>query len=149
MPSEYGCTSRPDRMAAGLAKSLAITGPGTLFPGAMPAKGLERAADAGVIVCAEVGNLDVPWTAPIDLDVRTMSFRFDDRRRPGLSSPHPAGVGVLSGPGCANRVTRDLTTDQIRKRLTIPGHESITPRRKSEEAAAGSRFDAQSSAPKR
>src|SRR5205823_337720 len=105
----------------GLTKCLAITGPGTMFPGATPAK----LADAGdradrTFLCVEVANLDVPWTAPIDLDVRTMSRILDDRTRPGLSSPHPAGIGAAQVGRGPWYVTRPIGREELEARLTVP-----------------------------
>ena len=58
---------------------VAVTGPGTVFPGATSTR-LEDITDgtANTLFVVEVSNVDIPWTAPRDLDVRSMSFRVND-----------------------------------------------------------------------
>jgi hypothetical protein len=103
---------------------VAITGPGTMFPGATSARfadvtdGLDQ-----TIMLAEVANLDVPWTAPVDLDIRTMSLRVNDPKRPGVSSPHPAGPCVTLGNGQTLTVPRSISPEALRSLLTIAGGE--------------------------
>ena len=124
MPGGYACPNRYDEVGAGLTKCVALTGPGTMFPGASPA----RFADVtdglgGTIMLAEVEGLDVPWTAPVDLDVRTMGLGVNARGRPGISSPHPAGPAVTLGDGSIRFVRRGIAPEVLRALITVDGGE--------------------------
>lgn len=99
MPVVYACPSRPPGPTS-ITSYLAIGGPGTMFPGTEPVRiadvtdGLEN-----TLVMAEVSNLAIPWTAPVDLDGRTMSLRVKDPARQGISSQHPYGAATAFGDG--------------------------------------------------
>ena len=99
MPGVFSCPSRSSN-PTNLTSYAAITGPGTMFPGAASV----RFADvtdglARTIVIAEVADVDIPWTAPVDLDVRTMSVGVNDSKSPGISSRHPQRGTHLTGRG--------------------------------------------------
>ena len=63
MPMTYCCPNRYWDHTSGRTKCVAITGPGTMFPGPRSAK-FDDVRDGldGTIMLAEVENLDVPWT---------------------------------------------------------------------------------------
>ena len=126
MPQCFACPNHGARSAKGLTKCVAITGPGTFFPGATPA----RFADATdgldeTIMLAEIGNRDIPWTAPVDLDIRTMSLRINDPSKPGISGPHQAGQTVCLGNGSALQISRMISPKALRALLTIAGGEPV------------------------
>ncbi len=128
MPRFYGCPSRESRWPRGLTKCVAITGPGTAFPGATSVRfdditdGLDE-----TILLAEVETLEVPWTAPIDLDLRTMSLRIDDPNRPSISSPHPRGPSTLTASSMVRFLPRSIAPESLRARMTIAGREPSSP----------------------
>src|SRR5476649_1784409 len=70
MPIYYGCPSRSSENALGHTKCVAITGPGTFFPGAKSGRFWDASdpLDQSIIL-AEIANQDIPWTAPVDLDI--------------------------------------------------------------------------------
>jgi hypothetical protein len=126
MPRIYGCPNQPDRNRAGLTRCVAISGPGTFFPGATPT----RFADAtdGVnqtIMLAETGNLDVPWTAPVDLDIRKMSLRINDPSAPGISGPHPQGQTICTADGAVRQISPSILPRTLHALLTIAGGEAV------------------------
>jgi len=126
MPPIFAC---PSRFAGptNLTSYVAITGPGTVFPGIQSTK-LEDVTDgtSNTLIVVEVDNLRVPWTAPNDLDIRTMSFKLNDPKHAGISSKHPGGahLGVVDG---RTRFAYDWTSPGLLKALlTIAGGEGTT-----------------------
>ncbi len=98
MPSCFTCPNGP--RSPGLTSYAAITGAGTLFPGTAPARFVDD-VDGLSLMVAEVVNVNIPWTSPTDLDIRTMSFQINDPKRPGISSKHPRGANtIVHGSGC-------------------------------------------------
>jgi type II secretory pathway pseudopilin PulG len=126
MPPSFACPSRFSG-PTNLTSYVAVTGPGTIFPGATPTK-IEDIKDgtSNTLMVVEVANVNIPWTSPQDFDARTMSFRINDPRRPGISSKHPGGAnGVLAD--ASTRFLRDaITPGNLRALITIAGGEAIT-----------------------
>jgi hypothetical protein len=125
MPSNFACPSHR-AASSGLTSYAAITGPKTAFPGA----GTTKLADIvdgthETIFLAEVCNLDIPWTAPRDLDTATMSFRVDDPVRPSISSKHPGGPAVVSVDATTWRLRPTTDPETLRALTTIAGGEPI------------------------
>ena len=81
MPSTFACPSRFSQ-PTNLTSYVAVTGPGTMFPGTESTK-FDDVTDgtSNTLMILEVSNANIPWTAPVDLDVRTMSFQINDRKR--------------------------------------------------------------------
>jgi prepilin-type processing-associated H-X9-DG protein len=125
MPAIFSCPTR-DGVPTSFTKVVAISGPGTMFPGARPvAFGEITDGPADTAMIAEVSNMEIPWTAPVDLDVRTMCFTINDPRGPGISSPHPGGAHIGFGDGRTYFVHSGLPTDTLRALTTIAGGEKI------------------------
>jgi prepilin-type processing-associated H-X9-DG protein len=125
MPTIFACPSRFSD-PTNLTSYVAITGPGTLFPGAGSAK-IADVTDgtANTLMVVEVANLEVPWTAPLDLDVRTMSLRINDPKRPGISSKHPGGANVGFADGSTRFAWDSISPGNLRSLMTIAGGEGI------------------------
>lgn len=126
MPPILACPSRFSSPTH-LTSYVAVRGPGTMFPGSHSTK-IDDITDRtfNTLAIVEVDNVDVPWTSPWDLDVRTMSFQINDPKRIGISSKHPGGanVGVADGK---SRFARDsVTPGNLSAALTIAGGEGIT-----------------------
>jgi hypothetical protein len=126
MPSNFACPSRFSN-PTNLTSYVAVTGPGTMFPGAQSTK-FDDVTDglADTLMILEVSNANIPWTAPADLDVRTMSFQINDRKRAGISSKHPGGANVGVADGKARWAGNSLTPGNLRAVLTIAGGEGIS-----------------------
>jgi len=131
MPRIYSCPNhrgdfRDARYQGAVWTSyLAITGPGTAFPGA----GMTSLDDlpAHAILVAEVANADIPWLAPIDLDVRTMPLAINGPRGPGISSKDPAGPIVMLADGTRRRLAAGMPPAELRRLLTAADMERIEP----------------------
>jgi hypothetical protein len=124
MPKELSCPSHDRDIESGRTKWAAVTGPGTMFPGATTTNFADvKDGLDGTIMLAEVANLDVPWTAPVDLDLRTTSLVINDPGKPGLSSPHAGGPMVSLAGGSVSRVPRSISPGALRALLTIDGGE--------------------------
>ncbi len=94
MPLLFSCPSRFSN-PTNLTSFVVITGPGTMFPGAASVKFADVTdGRARTLMMVEVENQDIPWTAPVDLDVRTMSLKVNDPGVPSISSMHPDGAHI-------------------------------------------------------
>jgi hypothetical protein len=103
-----------------------ITGPGTMFPGAgtvTTASVTDGLPDTLMIV--EVANANIPWTAPIDLDVGTMSMKVNDPKGPGISSPHRGGAHVVLGDGRTSLLREGIPEESLRALISIAGGEGV------------------------
>jgi prepilin-type N-terminal cleavage/methylation domain-containing protein/prepilin-type processing-associated H-X9-DG protein len=126
MPRTFACPSR-DSDPTGLTSYVAITGPGTMFPGAGSAKFADVTDGLpNTLMVVEVANVNIPWTAPQDLDVRTMSFRINDAKGPGISSQHPGGANVVFGDARTCFLLKSIAPEDLRALITISGGEAIT-----------------------
>jgi hypothetical protein len=126
MPSYLACPSRFSHPTT-LTSYVAITGPGTMFPGA----GSVKFADitdglSNTLMVVEVANLKVPWMAPLDLDIRTMSLRVNDPNHPGISSKHPGGANMVLGDARTCFMRDSITPENLRALITIAGSEGIS-----------------------
>jgi Protein of unknown function (DUF1559) len=126
MPSNFACPSRCSNPTH-LTSYVAVTGPGTLFPGARSTK-FDDVIDgmSNTLMIVEVDSVNVPWTAPWDLDVRTMSFQINDAKHAGISSKHPGGANVGVADGRTRWARNSVTPENLRGLLTIAGSERIS-----------------------
>jgi Protein of unknown function (DUF1559) len=126
MPSIFTCPSRFSN-PTNLTSYVAVTGPGTMFPGARTTK-LDDVTDglANTLMIVEVSNANIPWTAPVDLDLRTMSLQINDEKRTGISSKHPGGANVGVADGRTRWARDSITPGNLRAVLTIAGGEGIS-----------------------
>jgi hypothetical protein len=126
IPTNYVCPSWHDYTTT-LTSYVAVTGPGTIFPGERPTR-IEDITDgtANTLILGEVANVRIPWTAPKDLDVLAMSLRVNDPERLGISSKHPGGAHISLADGCIRFARETITPGNLRALLTIAGGEGIT-----------------------
>ena len=124
MPPQFGCPSLPPKV--GHTSCVAITGPGTFFPGATctsysdATDGLEQ-----TILNAEIRDSGIPWTASAVLDVRTMSLRVNVRANKGISGPHADGPFVSLANGSVHRLPDTVSPAALRGMVTISGGDTI------------------------
>jgi hypothetical protein len=128
MPRVFACPSRSTVWSnpTSLTSYVVITGPGTLFTGATGTR--SAAVTDGLtntLLIAEVANTSIPWTAPQDLDVRTMSLRVNDRKRSGISSPHPGGANIVMGDASYHFLSESIAPGMLKALITIAGGERI------------------------
>jgi hypothetical protein len=116
MPYCFACPSRLP-YSKSLTCYAAITGPGTMFPGTTPARFADD-ADGFTIMVADVANVNIPWTSPTDLDIRTMSLQINDPKRPGMSSKHPRGANAFVH-GSGSRFLNESMPAQYVRHMTI------------------------------
>lgn len=125
MPGFFRCPESKEFLI-GATNYAAITGPGTMFPGSSSVRRSEiRDGPENTICIVEVNNVPIPWTAPIDLDVRTMSFEINDPRQSSIGSLHPDGANVVTA---GNRVLTRLSgtfSARLQAMTTIDGDEQI------------------------
>lgn len=126
MPGLFQCPEQNPYLVGGTSY-VAITGPGTMFPGAATVRDADvKDGLAGTISVVEVANLPIPWTAPLDLDVRTMSFEINAPRRPAIGSRHPgSGANVAMGDSRGRFLKEGISAQVLRALITIDGGELI------------------------
>jgi prepilin-type processing-associated H-X9-DG protein len=126
MPSNLTCPSRSSSSPT-LTSYVVVTGPKTMFPGATSVKFADVTDGlSNTLMVVEVANVNIPWTAPWDLDVRTMSFQINDRKRPAISSKHPGGANVVFGDASTRFLRESISPGNLRALITISGGEQIT-----------------------
>src|SRR5262249_9849418 len=110
-----------------LTSYVAVTGPGTIFPGAR-STAIADITDGtpNTLMVVEVADVQIPWTAPWDLDVRAMSFRINDTTGRGIWSKHPGGANVGVADGHTWWAPESVTPENLKALLTISGGERIT-----------------------
>ena len=128
MPRMFSCPSR-DRNATrrpSRTSYVAVTGPGTMFPGSDSIR-LDQVTDGPprTITVVESLSVEIPWTKPDDLDIRTMSLQLNDKQNPGISSDHPGGAQVLFANGSSRFLKASIQSDLLMALVTIAGDESI------------------------
>jgi hypothetical protein len=126
MPSILACPSRFN-VPTNLTSYVVVSGPGTMFPGATSVK-FEDVTDGlpNTLMVVEVSNVNIPWTAPWDLDVRSMRFQLNDPKRPAISSVHPGGANVVLGDASTRFLRESITPGNLRALITINGGEGKT-----------------------
>jgi prepilin-type processing-associated H-X9-DG protein len=123
MPRSFACPSHRDEGTT-CTSYVVVTGPGTAFPGAGTAAiGDITDGLANSILVVESSSLDIPWTAPRDLEMSRMSFRINDRSAPGPSSWHPGGANVVFGDVSVRFLKSTLQPNVLKAMFTISGYE--------------------------
>jgi hypothetical protein len=78
------------------------------------------------LLVVETSNIQIPWTKPEDLDVRTLSLRINDEMGQSISSPHSGGAQILCADGSCRFLPESTTEDHLRSMITIAGGEPVT-----------------------
>jgi hypothetical protein len=124
-PNIFHCPSRD--CGQSLASYVAIVGQGTAFPGPSTVKLSDiRDGTSETILLVEVSNVDIPWTEPRDLDLKTMSWFINDPARPAISSFHER-IPILFVDGMIHRLDPSLSPATLKDMTTIDGHEPHGP----------------------
>jgi hypothetical protein len=126
MPEIFHCPSEPE--STRFTNYVAVVGPKTAFPGAGCVE--FDAFEDGVnqtILLAEIANSDVAWSEPRDLDVETMSFLVNDKRRASISSNRKRGPYVVFSHSIhAYWLRESLSAEAVRSLTTINGGEPMS-----------------------
>jgi len=129
MPGEYGCLS-PDglRAAPGMPSIAAITGPGTLWPGAATVQPREIAGGDGAaatVLLTECGGLDIPWTEP--RDVPACEFAALIQSAPALDSSlgRSRGRYIALADGSSILVAASTDAAKLTALTTTAGGEGV------------------------
>jgi len=125
--THFRCPSRTRNPLAPTTDYVLVVGQGTAFPGTATTS-LSDFEDGpeNTILVAEINNSDIQWMEPRDLDSATMSFLVNDRDRPSISAPHPAGPAVVFADRItSSRLPASLRPADLKALTTIAGHEAI------------------------
>ena len=129
MPSMFHMPSEPS--STSMTNIVAITGPGTAFPGARSTRKAEFTDGSdNTILLAEIADSNINWLEPRDLQVEEMSFAVNDKRKPSISSSRRRGPYVVFGASIhAHQVSPSLQPEALRALTTIAGGRRCTWRR--------------------
>jgi hypothetical protein len=107
---------------------LAVTGPGTVFPGAGTVSLVDVSDRRGAtIMVAEVADADVHWMEPRDLDVATMSFKIGGPPPPSVSSLDAGGPHAVTVDGSVRQLSPTTAPRELKALTTIAGGEEVAP----------------------
>ena len=122
IPNFYQCPSDPTiHTNPGMTNYVVVQGKPTAFPGSHSVRIDDLGARmAETLMVVEVKKMAIPWTAPVDLNFETMSFRVNDGLGNGISSHHPGVANVSHFDGRHSALHNTITPEQLRARLTIP-----------------------------
>ena len=116
-PHCYRCVG--DRASGiGTANYLAVTGPGTAWPGAISAKLSDFDDPSKVILVVEVVGANVHWKEPRDLDVSNLNPAINSKTTIGISSYHKGGANVLFADGHVEFLPANKLPAEVQALLT-------------------------------
>lgn len=95
-----------------------ITGEGTMFPGAKPVA-IRNVRDgvSTVLAVVSIGDSDIVWCEPRDLEFDAMSFRINDPDLPGIACERFDTVPVLFGDASVQALEEGISSDQLRSMI--------------------------------
>lgn len=107
--------------AAGMTNYVAITGPGTAWPGPNQSFRISDFKDglSSSIMVVEIRNSDIHWMEPRDLDIRTLKFAINSDAKNAISSRHFDGAIVLYGDGAVDFLNEQETEARLRQMVLI------------------------------
>jgi hypothetical protein len=76
-------------------------------------------------IVVEVTGLNIPWTAPRDLDFEMLDFNVGSETDYGVRSHHHGGPSVLLGDGSVRFLPPNSPPELLRSLLTITGGENV------------------------
>ncbi len=118
MPKYYACPGDRAALAAGRTNYFVVVGPGTVFPGAKPAKfaDITRPHNQTILIVEAVGQ-DINWLEPRDLSFDNMNFETDARKAPTISSKHKyPQAAFVDG---SRRYLNDISPFELRQMFLI------------------------------
>lgn len=118
--SFYECRSDSPSGLGSQTSYLAVTGPGTLWPGAKAAR-FDDVTDGltNTILIVEVHNSGIQTTEPRELDISQMPMAISPKSGLGISSGHGNGANALFLDGSVKWLDDTVSPTTIRKLLNI------------------------------
>ncbi len=107
--------------APGTTNYVAITGPGTGWPGPNQSSRISDFKDglSNSIMIVEIRNSDIHWMEPRDLDIGTLKFAINSDGKNSISSRHVNGAFVLYGDGAVWFLNEQETEARLREMILI------------------------------
>ena len=107
--------------APGMTNYVAITGPGTAWPGPNQHSRFSDFKDgtSNTLVVVEIRNSDIHWMEPRDLDIRSLKFAINSDGKNSISSRHVGGACVLYGDGSVSFLNESETEARLREMILI------------------------------
>ncbi|WP_169976042.1 DUF1559 family PulG-like putative transporter [Tautonia rosea] len=119
MPSIFECPTDQAKQGGStrFTSVVALVGPGTCFP---PDRAANTREFDGVrdqtVLLVELGESEIPWTAPVDLDLDT----FRDQAARGEGSPHPNLRNVQYADFRVRKLSLPVEPDTLRRLCPPP-----------------------------
>jgi hypothetical protein len=129
MPGEYGCPL-PDgvRAAPGLTSIAAITGPGTLWPGATTVRPRDIASGDGAaatVLLTECSGSGIGWTEPRDVPAAEFAALIASAPAVDASLDHPRGRYIALADGSSILVAASTDPEKLLALATLAGREGV------------------------
>lgn len=122
----FHCPSESDHGRSLMTNYVVVVGSQSAFPGQRSTALTDMTDGAeNTILLVEIGNSDIHWMEPRDLDFGQLSFLVNDPHRAGISSSHPRGPGVSFANGTVIRLAESLRPATLQALITISGQEPI------------------------
>jgi hypothetical protein len=105
----------------GTTNYVAITGPGTGWPGPNKSSRIKDFKDglSNSIMVVEIRNSDIHWMEPRDLDISALKLAVNSDGKNSISSRHISGAFVLYGDGSVDFLNEQETESRIRQMVLI------------------------------
>lgn len=112
-----------DRTNSPFTSYVAITGPGTAWPGAKGTK-LAHFTDgtSNTILVVEISHSDIHWMEPRDLPIEELEVWLDPNHKPRLGGEIEGGF-VAYADGSVHYLPRDVTIKELRALLSPAGND--------------------------
>jgi hypothetical protein len=129
MPGEYGCQS-PDglRAAPGITSVAAVTGSGTLWPGATtvhPGEIGQGDGAAATVLLTECGGANIPWMQPRDVPAAEFAALMQSAPAVNASLGRPRGRYIALADGSAVLVAASTDAAKLTALTTVAGGEGV------------------------
>ena len=126
----WRCPSQPEEPTNKSTDYVVVVGEATAFPGAKSTC-LADMTDGpeNTILLVEIGNSDIHWMEPRDLEFDLLAWESDPRKASPncISSLHPAGPAVVFADRItAYRLKPPMTLAELKALCTIAGGEGVT-----------------------
>jgi len=114
VPPMYADPSFPDDTSSHTNYAV-ITGENTMFPGAKAVK-VRNVRDglSTVLAVVSIGESDIVWCEPRDLEFDKMSLKINDPTRPGIKNETFSGAPVAMGDGSVRELEEEMPEQEVK-----------------------------------
>ncbi|MEX2175179.1 MAG: DUF1559 domain-containing protein [Pirellulaceae bacterium] len=109
----------------GMTNYVAITGQGTMWPGARSADIADlKDGTSNTIMIVEIAHSDIHWMEPRDLPIEELAEWLDPAHKPRLLAGHIEGGFVAYADGAVEMLSREVAIERLQALATIAGNDN-------------------------